>query len=117
LLPINAPGLSSGPVPCTVRLRGSAGLRAIWSGIVNVPPRVATRTYHPAKSVYVSLPENTVPPWAVALMVIGALILASLLALLVQSRRQASRPAGLARKRTRRRPGRPAGLPRKRTVT
>lgn len=117
-LPINAPGLTSGPVPCTVRLRGSTGFRATWSGIVNVPPTVATRTYHPAKGVYVSLPESTVPRWAVALMVIGALVLASLVAVLVQSRRRMGRPAGLARNVQRqRRPRRPADLRRKRTVT
>lgn len=98
-LPVNAPGLTSGAMPCTIQLHGSTGLRAAWSGVVNVRPMVATRTYHSAKSVYVSLPENTVPPWAVALMVIGALILASLLALLLQNRKRTARPPGLARKR------------------
>jgi hypothetical protein len=118
VLPINAPGLDTGPVPCTVRLHDGHGRRVTWSGVVSIPAHVATRTYHPAKSVYVSLPENTIPPWAVMLMVIGALILSTLVALLVQSRRRASQP-GLARKRARRRPGRtrPAVLARKRTAT
>ena len=85
VLPVNAPGLTSGPLPCTVRLRDSARLVA-WSGTVSVPPRTATRTYHLDKDAYVALPEGTVPPWAVALLVIGALTLASLLALLARSR-------------------------------
>jgi len=98
-LPVNAPGLTNGLVPCTIRLRGNTGSLATWSGVVNVPPLVATRTYHPAKSVYVSLPENTVPPWAVALMVIGTLILASLLALLLLQSRRRTDPPGRARQR------------------
>jgi hypothetical protein len=118
VLPINAPGLTSGPVPCMIRLRGNTDFRATWSGTVNLQPLVATTTNHPASSVYVSLPENTVPPWAVALMVIGALILGSLLAPLVQSRKRMGRYAGLTRNmQSWRRPRRPAGLPRKRTVT
>jgi hypothetical protein len=100
VLPINAPGLSSGLVPCTVWLHDGAGPPVAWSGIVNVPPRTPTRTFHPAKGVYISLPEDTVPPWAVALMVIGALILASLLTLLVLSRKRGGRPADIARNRT-----------------
>jgi hypothetical protein len=120
VLPINAKGLSSGPVPCAVWLRDAAGSTFTWSGRVNVPPHTLTRTYHPNKSVYVSLPETTVPPWAVALIVIGALILASLLALVIQNRRHLRRPAdrpGQARPAGRSRKARPAGLPRKRTAT
>jgi hypothetical protein len=81
VLPVNAPGLASGQLPCTVRLRGSAGLVA-WSGTVSVPPRTVTRTYHVAHGVYASLSADGVPPWAIALLVIGALTLTSLLALL-----------------------------------
>jgi hypothetical protein len=91
VLPVNAPGLTSGPVPCTVRLRAATGALITWSGVVSVPKRVLTRTYHPAKGVYVSLPESTVPPWAIALMVLGGLILFTLLTLLILRRHPARR--------------------------
>jgi hypothetical protein len=125
MLPINAPGLDSGPVPCTVRLYDGTSRPITWSGIVNLPARTPTTTFHPAKGVYVSLPEGTVPPWAVALMVVGGLILTSLLALLIQNRRRLGRPAGVARSHpaamARRRPGmarsRLARMASKRTVT
>lgn len=89
-----------------------------YSGIT---PGTITRTYHPVKGVYVSLPEQTVPPWAVALMVIGGLILIGLLAVLIQSRRRLARPvpaAGAIRHgRARVRARRLLGMPGKRTVT
>jgi hypothetical protein len=121
VLPVNARGLRSGPAWCTVRLRTSAGTMAIWSGSVNVPPEKITKTYHPAKGVYVSLPESLVPPWAIALMVIGTLFLAGLLALVIQNRRRTARPAVRARRQpatssvARRRTA--GGLARKRTAT
>jgi hypothetical protein len=122
VLPVNARGLRAGPAWCTVRLRTSAGATVTWSGSVNVPPETVTRTYHPAKGVYVSLPESTIPSWAVALMVIGVLILASLAALVIQHRRQQRRPARVARKAVltpggARRRTAISGLARKRTAT
>jgi hypothetical protein len=36
--------------------------------------------------VYVALPSGAIPPWAIALMVLGGLILATLLALLLHRR-------------------------------
>jgi hypothetical protein len=104
VLAVNALGLKTGATPCTVRLRDSAGHLDTWSGLVRLPSRVLTRTYHPAKGVYVSLPESTVPPWAIALMIIGALILGCLLVPRIARRRQRAgrgRPAGAR--------GRPAG--------
>jgi len=91
-LAVNAPRLSTGHIPCTVRLRDNAGQRVTWSGIVRLPAASLTRTYHTAKGVYVSLPQSTVTPWAIALMIIGALIAALLIVTLLRSRR-ASRPA------------------------
>jgi hypothetical protein len=120
VLPINAPGLSSGALPCAVRLDDGARTPVTWYGIVRLAAQVATTTYHPVKGVYVSLPESSVPPWAIALMVIGALIVAILLALLVQSRRRLARPAAggpAARRRAARRPAaRPAAGPARRRV-
>jgi hypothetical protein len=118
VLPVNAPGLVSGTAQCAIWLNDGTGRPVTWSGAVNVPPRVITRTYHPVKGVYVSLPEQTIPPWAIALMVIGGLILTSLLVLLIQSRRRLANPGRAAGSRRARVPARrPLGMPRKRTVT
>jgi LPXTG-motif cell wall-anchored protein len=58
-----------------------------WSGSVNLPARVVTRTYHPSKGVYVSVPQTGTPGWAILLMVLGGLILLALLAVLILRRR------------------------------
>lgn len=92
VLAVNARGLQAGSLPCSVRLRDTDGALFSWSGAVNLPNRKATRTLNTAKGVYVSLPEDSVPPWAIALMVIGALIFASLMILLLR-RRRSPRPA------------------------
>jgi hypothetical protein len=94
LLAVNAPGLATGAIPCTLRLRDGAGGLIRWSGAVTLPPRTITRTYHPAKGVYVSLPQSTIPPWGVALLVLGALILVSLLAVLTLRHRRPVPAAG-----------------------
>jgi hypothetical protein len=94
VLAVNAPGLRSGPARCMVRLHDGSRLSVAWSGVVNVPSQTPTRTFHPARSVYVSLPENTVPPWAVALIVIGTLLLAGVLALLMLRRRDSAPTLG-----------------------
>jgi hypothetical protein len=132
VLPVNALGLASGRLPCTVRLRTAAGTLISWSGIVSLPSQVRTRTYHPAKGVYVSLPESTIPGWAIALLVLGGLILFTLLTLVILRRRQPARgtraargrarpaPAGRSRAGRGRAAGSPAGRlrrPRRRTAT
>lgn len=91
-LAVNARGLSTGLIPCTVSLRDNAGHTVTWSGTVRLGTPTLTRTYRTAKGVYVSLPQSTMPPWAIALMIIGALIVALLLVTLLRSRR-AGRPA------------------------
>ncbi len=103
-LPVNAPGLQVGSFACQVRLRTDTGSLVRWSGRVSLASTVATRTYHPAKGVYVSLPEPTTPAWAIALMVLGGLIFFTLLLMLIRRRRgvraAAAAPA-LAQDRTR----------------
>jgi hypothetical protein len=39
VLPVNARGLASGAMPCTVSLRTDTGRPVTWSGIVRLPPR------------------------------------------------------------------------------
>ena len=114
VVPINARGLSTGPAPCAVRLRDSAGHLVTWSGIVHVPPMIPTKTYHPAKGVFLSMPVRTTPPWAIALTVIGALILTALLALLaltVRRRRHPTHQVSVAGNRRRRLAGPAAAQP------
>ena len=99
VLPINAPGLGTGSVPCTVRLHDGAGPAVVWSGVVDVTDPAPTITVRTANGVYSALPDGPVPPWAIVLMVIGALIL-TLLTLLALRRRHRGRPAHRARNRT-----------------
>jgi hypothetical protein len=44
-------------------------------------------TIHTGNGAYSTLPDNPVPAWAIALMVLGGLILAALVAILVLYRR------------------------------
>jgi hypothetical protein len=87
VLPINAPGIGTGSVPCTVRLHDGTGTPVVWSGIVNVQDLAPAPTIHTANGVYSALPDHPVPPWAIALMAIGTLILLTLLTRLVLHRR------------------------------
>ncbi|XVQ83261.1 WxL protein peptidoglycan domain-containing protein [Microbispora siamensis] len=91
LLPINAKGLNSGSLPCTVRLRTDTGPAAVWSGTVELPPLTQRTFIHTGEGAYTELPDNTVPLWAIALMAIGALVLTALVALLVLQRKQRQR--------------------------
>jgi hypothetical protein len=92
VLPVNAPGLSGRAVPCRVRLHDGAARAVTWSGIVQFPDPAPATTVHTGNGVYSAVPRDQVPPWAIVLMVLGALILATLLALLLR-RRSRSRPA------------------------
>jgi hypothetical protein len=83
VIPVNAPGLPSGPVPCTARLLDAAGHAIAWTGTVDVPDPKPTVTIHTGDGVYSALPADRVPPWAIALMVLGALILLALGGLLI----------------------------------
>ncbi len=87
VLPVNARGLQIGSVPCTVRLHPSSGHLTRWSGTVRLASTTVTRTYHPAKGVYVALPEQTMPFWAIALLVLGGVILLALVTVIAQRRR------------------------------
>jgi hypothetical protein len=78
-LPVNAPALNSGSARCTVRLHDQTGHTFLWSGIVDLPSRTKTKIIHTGNGIYAELPDTTVPPWALALMAIGTLILAALL--------------------------------------
>ena len=92
VLPINAPGLGSGAWPCTVSLRDDVGHAVAWSGTVDAIAPTPARTIHTGDGAYSTLPVNSVPAWAIALMVLGAVILAALVGVLVLYRRANRRP-------------------------
>jgi hypothetical protein len=91
VLPVNAPGLGGGELPCTVRLRDDAGHAVDWSGTVDAAVPTPVHTIHTGDGAYSTLPANPgnpVPAWAIALMVIGVLILAALVRILVLYQRR-----------------------------
>jgi hypothetical protein len=87
VLPINAPGLGSGAWPCTVSLRDDAGHAVAWSGTIDTIAPTPAVTIHTGPGAYATLPAHSVPAWAIALMVLGGLILAALVGVLVLYRR------------------------------
>jgi hypothetical protein len=92
VIAVNAPGVPEGPsVPCTVRLDYGNRLTASWSGSVAVPVPPATRIIHTGPGAYAVIPSSGVPAWAIAVIVIGVLVLAAASALLLQLRRRATR--------------------------
>jgi Bacterial protein of unknown function (DUF916) len=88
LIAVNAPGLPEGvTMPCAVWLSYGHGLIARWAGLVNVPAAPRTHVIHTGPGAYsVVPPASGIPTWAIALIVIGALVLAVLLALLLRLR-------------------------------
>jgi len=92
VLPINAPGLGSGALPCTVSLRDDIGHAVAWSGTVETTTPTPAVTIHTGPGAYSTLPAHSVPAWAIALMVLGGLILAALVGVLVLYRRAGRRP-------------------------
>lgn len=87
VLPVNVPGLSSGNAACQIQLRGPAGATFAWAGTVGIPAQAHDKIVRTASGVYTSVSDETVPSWAITLMIIGVLVLATLLMLLVQRRR------------------------------
>jgi hypothetical protein len=88
VIAVNAPGLPEGvAMPCTVWLGYGNGLIARWAGWVTVPAAPHVRIVHTGPGAYSVVPVNGIPAWAIALMVIGVLVLAALTVLLLRLRR------------------------------
>jgi hypothetical protein len=88
VIAINAPGLPEGAtMPCAVWLAYGNGLIARWAGLVTVPAPPSARVVHTGSGAYSVLPDNGIPAWAIALIVIGGLALAALALLLLRLRR------------------------------
>jgi hypothetical protein len=90
-IPVNAPGLPKGKaVSCTVLLGYGHGLTVRWAGAVTIPAPPSTRIYHTGNGAYTIVPSgSSVPPWAIALIIIGVLALAVMAVLLRRLRQTA----------------------------
>jgi hypothetical protein len=83
-LQVNGDGMRAGNWVCTVRIKDSGGRIDTWSGVVTVPASVPAATRPIANGDYVAPPGDTMPSWAIVLMVLGGLILFSLWALILR---------------------------------
>jgi hypothetical protein len=91
---VNAPGLPEGTtVPCRVRLRYGRGQTVSWAGQVVLPALRRARIVATGPGAYAVIPVQGTPPWAIALIIIGVLVLAALAVLLLRVARSRSRPA------------------------
>ena len=76
VIAVNAPGLPEGvTMPCAVWLGYGNGLIARWAGSVTVPALPRTHIVHTGPGAYSVIPNNGIPAWAIALIVIGVLVL------------------------------------------
>jgi hypothetical protein len=98
VIAVNAPGLPEGAAAsCSVRIGYGHGLAASWAGPVAVPAAPHVRVIHPqGGGSYAVIPADSPPAWAIALFVLGALILAVLTVLLLRTFRR-RRPAKAGR--------------------
>lgn len=91
VIAVNAPGLPAGAtMPCSVRLRYGDGLTVTWAGLVTVPAPSRSRIIHTGPGAYSVVPASGIPPWAIALIIIGVLIVAALAVLLLRTRRRSA---------------------------
>jgi hypothetical protein len=85
LVAVNAPGLPEGAtLPCKVSLSYGNDQTLSWTGQVTIPGAPATHVIHTANGAYAVIPNGGVPPWAIALIGIGVLILAGIGGVLVR---------------------------------
>jgi hypothetical protein len=92
VIAVNAPGLPEGvTMPCAVLLRYGNGLIARWAGSVTVPTPPRARIVHTGLGAYSVVPYGGIPAWALALLVIGVLVLAAMAAWLLLRLRRRSR--------------------------
>ena len=89
VIAVNAPGLPEGvTMPCAVRLGYGQGLVVSWAGLVIVPVPPRARIIHTGPGAYSVIPAGGIPSWAIALLVVGGLVLAVMTVLLIQMRRR-----------------------------
>jgi hypothetical protein len=83
-LQVNGVGMHTGSWPCTIRVKDSGGHTDTWAGTVTVPAAVAAATKRIGQNDYVVPAEPGIPAWAIALIVLGGLILFSIWALILR---------------------------------
>jgi hypothetical protein len=89
VIAVDAPGLPEGAtMPCMVRLGYHDGLTASWAGSVTVPAPPRGRIIHTGPGAYSVVPAGGIPPWAIALLIVGVLVLAGMAVLLLRTRRR-----------------------------
>ena len=82
---VNAPSLREGTtVPCVVRIHYGNGQTVRWSGMVTLPKAAAARIVHTGPGAYSVIPENGIPGWAIALIVVGGVAIAGVAVLLIR---------------------------------
>ena len=85
---VNARSLREGTtVPCVVRIHYGNGQTVRWSGMVTLPKAAAARIVHTGPGAYSVIPQNGIPGWAIALMVVGGVAIAGVAVLLIRSYR------------------------------
>lgn len=90
VIAVNAPGLPEGAtLRCTVQIGYGDGLTVRWAGLVSVPAPPAAQVFHVRPGAYAVIPADPPPAWAIALLVIGVLLLVAVAVLLRQVRRRA----------------------------
>jgi hypothetical protein len=85
-LPVTGTGMGAGAWLCTVRLKDSGGAIDTWSGDVTVPGTVPPAPERVASGEYAYTANTSMPSWAMALFVLGALILSLSVILLRRGR-------------------------------
>jgi hypothetical protein len=86
-LPVNGTGLGQGSWRCTAHVRDSGGVTDSWAGAVTVASTKPAATKRVGRNDYVAPDSPGIPVWAVALMVLGGLILVSVWAVFLRRER------------------------------
>jgi Bacterial protein of unknown function (DUF916) len=85
---VNARSVPEGAtVPCVVRIHYGHGQTVSWSGMVTVPKTNIARIVHTGPGTYSVIPTSGIPGWAIALIVVGGVVIAAVAVLLVRMRR------------------------------
>jgi hypothetical protein len=92
LIAVNTPGLPTGTtVPCLVQIHYGKNQTVGWAGMVAIPGLPSTHVVHTGTGSYSQVPQGGIPGWAIALIAIGALLLAGVGFLLYRQQRLAHR--------------------------
>jgi hypothetical protein len=92
LIAVNAPGLPTGAnVPCTIQIHYGKNQVVRWAGMIAIPGLPSTHIVHTNYGTYSQVPPGGMPGWAIALIVLGALLLVGVGFLLYRQQRLAHR--------------------------